>query len=486
MKKYLVLFVFAILFATVTYAQTADNKWSVGLYGGKNEYTGDFGNAIGDFSKAFYGFGSFQLNRYLSPSLDLGLNTSFGDYGYYKSQTERFLGKKLDPALLLSCKLNNDILFPAKWKFSPSLIAGAGFAYYRGDRISVSGVDFIVPFGLGLKYQFSPKVAVQYIGTYQLTFNDDRDFAIADMNDCYVKQSIGLVISFGAPCDGDKDGVKDKFDDCLNSPAGSDVNAKGCPADSDGDGVMDNVDECPTVAGLSNLAGCPDGDKDGIADKNDKCPDVAGISKFAGCPDSDSDGIQDSEDNCPKVAGIEKFMGCPDTDNDGIQDSEDKCPKVAGPAELKGCPDRDGDKVADIDDKCPDVAGVVTNKGCPEVKAEVIKIFTQALTGIQFETGKDIIRPTSFTILNNVVKVMQDNPEYLLEINGHTDNVGDDAANLDLSQRRANAVKKYLSDKGVDAARMTAKGFGETVPVGDNNTVAGRAQNRRVEFKVNF
>lgn len=486
MKQVTGLLLISLLFFQMMSAQTVENKWSIGFFGGKNEYTGDYGNAIGDFSKAFYGFGAMQLNRYLSPSFDLGLSASYGDYGYFKSSAERFLGKKLDPALLLSLKLNNDILFPAKWKFSPSLIAGAGLAYYNGNRISVSGVDFIVPLGLGLKYQISPKIAVQYIGTYQLTFNDDRDFAVADMNDCYVKHSVGIVIGFGAPCDSDKDGVKDKFDKCLNSPAGSVVNAEGCPADSDGDGVMDNVDECPDVAGLSNLAGCPDRDKDGIADKNDKCPDVAGITKFEGCPDTDNDGIQDSEDNCPSVAGIEKFQGCPDTDNDGIVDSEDRCPKVAGAAEFKGCPDRDGDKVADIDDKCPDVPGVVANKGCPEVKEEVKKIFTQALTGIQFETGKDIIRPTSFTILNNVVKVMQDNPEYLLEINGHTDNVGDDAANLDLSQRRANAVKKYLADKGIDAARMTATGYGETVPVADNATVAGRAKNRRVEFKVNF
>ncbi|NCC74681.1 MAG: hypothetical protein EOM06_14970, partial [Sphingobacteriia bacterium] len=239
MKQVTGFLLISLLFLQMMSAQTVENKWSIGFFGGKNEYTGDYGNAIGDFSKAFYGFGAMQLNRYISPSFDLGLSASYGDYGYFKSSAERFLGKKLDPALLLSLKLNNDILFPAKWKFSPSLIAGAGLAYYNGNRISVSGVDFIVPLGLGLKYQISSKIAVQYIGTYQLTFNDDRDFAVADMNDCYVKHSVGIVIGFGAPCDSDKDGVKDKFDKCLNSPAGSVVNAEGCPADSDGDGVMD-------------------------------------------------------------------------------------------------------------------------------------------------------------------------------------------------------------------------------------------------------
>lgn len=142
--------------------------------------------------------------------------------------------------------------------------------------------------------------------------------------------------------------------------------------------------------------------------------------------------------------------------------------------------------MADIDDRCPNEAGIAANKGCPEVKEEVLKVFTQALTGILFETGKDVIKASSFPILNNVVKVMNDNPVYNLAINGHTDNVGDDAMNLDLSDRRAAAVKKYLVDKGINAARMTSKGFGETMPVADNGTAAERTKNRRVEFKVVF
>ena len=130
--------------------------------------------------------------------------------------------------------------------------------------------------------------------------------------------------------------------------------------------------------------------------------------------------------------------------------------------------------------------GIKENKGCPEVKKETIEIFRQALTGIKFETGKDIIKPVSYPILDKVVKVMSDNPEYQLEINGHTDNVGDDTKNMTLSQNRANAVKAYLANKGIDSKRMVATGYGETRPAADNATPAGRAENRRVEFKVNF
>lgn len=151
-----------------------------------------------------------------------------------------------------------------------------------------------------------------------------------------------------------------------------------------------------------------------------------------------------------------------------------------------GTPDSDQDGIADNEDKCPTVAGLFVNKGCPEVKEEEKNIFQQALEGIQFETGKDVIQPTSFEILDKVSKVMVSNPVYLLNIEGHTDNEGDDAENLSLSQKRADAVKKYLEKKGITAVRISTKGFGETVPVADNTTEAGKAKNRRVEFKVEF
>ncbi|MBV5284126.1 MAG: OmpA family protein [Paludibacter sp.] len=137
-------------------------------------------------------------------------------------------------------------------------------------------------------------------------------------------------------------------------------------------------------------------------------------------------------------------------------------------------------------DKCPDVAGIAANKGCPEVKAETKKIFAQALQGIQFESGKNVIKKSSNSILDKVVKVMKENPSYNLEINGHTDSQGAAATNLELSQKRSDAVQAYLTKGGVEASRLSAKGFGETMPVADNATAAGKAKNRRVEFKVNF
>jgi len=312
-------------------------------------------------------------------------------------------------------------------------------------------------------------IALQYKFVYNFTNHDKRDNNYSnDDNDAFAEHSLGVIFSFGAPIDADGDGVSDKLDKCPNTTAGAAVDAIGCPLDSDGDGVPDYLDKCPnTPKGVAvDAAGCPiDTDGDGVADYLDKCPDTpAGVKVDAsGCAlDSDGDGVPDNVDKCP-----------------------DTTKGVA--VDVDGCPlDRDGDGVPDYMDKCPDVKGIAANKGCPEVKAETKKIFAQALQGIQFESGKDVIKKSSFSILNQVVKVMKENPSYNLEINGHTDSQGSAVKNIELSQKRADAVKTYLSKSGVDASRLTSKGFGQTVPVADNATAAGRAKNRRVEFKVNF
>jgi len=470
----------------VAQAQTADKQWGVGVMVGVNQYNGDLGNAVFDFKKAFYGFGSLSLHRYLSTSFNLGIQGTSGEYGFLKNDFERFKGNKFDAALLLSYKFNNGYILKEDSKFEPYATLGLGFASHSGDRI-IKGGDPTFPIGVGAKYHLNDWMAVQYQFLYSFTNEDKRDLQLeAGNNDRYAQQSVGLSFSFGGSKDADKDGVADKLDKCPNTPKGVSVTADGCPVDTDGDGVADYLDKCPTVKGIGEFAGCPDTDGDGIQDSEDKCPNVKGIAQFEGCPDTDGDGIQDSEDKCPNVKGITEFEGCPDTDGDGIPDSADKCPKVKGSAAMNGCPDGDNDGVADADDKCPNVAGIAANKGCPEVNEETKQIFEQALTGIQFESGSDVIKTSSYGILDKVVKVMQDNNGYNLEINGHTDSQGNVDKNLVLSQKRAAAVKKYLVDKGVSENRMTTAGFGITEPIADNNTAAGRRRNRRVEFKVNF
>lgn len=180
-----------------------------------------------------------------------------------------------------------------------------------------------------------------------------------------------------------------------------------------------------------------------------------------------------------------------DTDGDGVLDYLDKCPNTPhgahGLVDKNGCIlDSDGDGIPDYKDNCPKLFGDSVNNGCPEVKKEVKELFKQALQGIQFETAKSEILPVSSIILNKIAEILKLNPTYIVEIQGHTDNTGKSSANLLLSENRAESVRKYLVMRGVENNRLTSHGYGDTIPVADNNTEEGRSLNRRVEFVVSF
>jgi len=225
-----------------------------------------------------------------------------------------------------------------------------------------------------------------------------------------------------------------------------------------------------------------DSDNDGIIDNNDKCPNVPGVAKYEGCPvpDTDKDGINDENDKCPTVAGFAKYEGCPvpDTDKDGINDEEDKCPNQPGVARYQGCPvpDTDGDSVNDEEDKCPKVAGPADNFGCPVIGIKSYEIV--------FRTGSAVLLAKGKPILDTVVAYLKRNPDVEVTIDGHTDNIGSDKVNNPLSVRRAEATKKYLVSKGINADRLVTAGFGSTQPVADNKTAEGRQKNRRIEIKI--
>ncbi len=180
------------------------------------------------------------------------------------------------------------------------------------------------------------------------------------------------------------------------------------------------------------------------------------------------------------------FGNTTDRDKDGTPDKEDSCPDEPGPRSMDGCPDTDEDGVSDYEDECPYIPGDMTNNGCPEISEETQEVLDDALEGVFFETNKAVIRPESFTVLDRVVEVMEENETYKLRIEGHTDSTGDDALNQSLSERRAGAVRDYLIRKGIAGERLTSEGFGESRPIASNETTEGRAKNRRVEFKIEF
>jgi len=461
MKKILIL-ICAIAACFSTMAQTEERPWNLGLYGGRVEYNGEYGNKFFDVPAKFYGLGALTFSRYLNRTFDVALYGAFGNYGAVDSRDVEFKSTMIYGDLTLKYKiLRND-----EYLFRPYLFVGFGARYLCEDCNSSNlepGVSAVIPAGVGIDLRLSEAWSLRYIGSYGYGFRDDQDKRVCGKyGDQHLLHNIGITYSFGSG----------KTAKCPKPPkeAKGFLDADGCPKDSDGDGVPDYLDKCPgTPKGVKvDEHGCPlDSDGDGVPDYLDKCP------------------------NTPKGVKVDEH-GCPlDSDGDGVPDYLDKCPDTPkeawGTVDEHGCPkDRDGDGIPDYLDKCPDVPGIPENHGCPEIKDEVKKLLQKALNGIEFESGKATIKRTSHGILDQVATVMKENPAYLLQINGHTDNVGNAAKNQTLSQERAEAVKAYLEGKGVAGKRMTATGFGDTKPIADNKTAAGRTQNRRVEFVVSF
>jgi OmpA-OmpF porin, OOP family len=270
------------------------------------------------------------------------------------------------------------------------------------------------------------------------------------------------------------------------------------PADSDGDRVFDNYDyrydlhhkstqyydKCPTSTPIGvevDQYGCPpDADSDGVPDYLDKCPGTPAGMKVDkdGCPpDSDGDGVSDYLEKCPGTpAGVKvDENGCPlDSDGDGVPDYLDECPET--PADVKV--DKDG---------CPPP---VVEKAVPQAESAMETAIVEkgrVILNVQFDSDKSIVKKKYHEEIGNLADVMKKYPDLKIEIEGHTDNVGGSAYNEKLSQRRADAVNKYLAEKfGIDASRLSAKGYGLTRPIASNATKEGRQKNRRVEAAAEY
>lgn len=282
-----------------------------------------------------------------------------------------------------------------------------------------------------------------------------------------------------------------------------------------GKGLSDGVGT-PDVRAIVGLGGYwvtggewgYDFDGDGIYGKRDECPrqseDFDGHEDFDGCPDpdNDGDGIFDDDDTCDNTPeGVEVGEdGCPDNDldGDGIPNKYDKCPEDPEDRDRfedgDGCPDPDNDKdgLPDAQDSCPNEPETkndfLDEDGCPDSPNEKVVVSKNKIIitePVYFATNKDKILQQSFEILNEVARVLDENPQLrLVRVEGHTDSKGRDAYNQELSQRRAASVRKYLIGKGIARDRLEAIGYGETQPIADNETPEGRAKNRRVEFTI--
>ena len=406
-------------------------------------------------------------------------------------------------------------------KFS-NIGAGLGFMPYDGINLTLA-MDYIPTSYAALpnsnasapKQYFLPdkaktvNVALGFSIVWGSNRRDKDKDGVWDKIDMCPETPRGVQVdSVGCPLDEDHDGVPDYLDHCLGTPAAAIgyVDSVGCALDTDGDGVEDYKDKCPNTPkeayGMVDSVGCPiDTDGDGVPDYIDECPgtpkEAYGKVDAKGCPiDTDGDGVPDYLDQCPgtpaEAYGKVDEKGCPiDTDGDGVPDYIDECPgtpsAARGHVDARGCElDTDGDGVPDYKDECPTVSGLKENKGCPELKREVRQLLQKAMQGIEFETGKATIKKKSYPLLNQIATIFNENKDYIVEVQGHTDNTGKYELNKSLSEKRANAVRDYLIAQGVDFQRLTAVGYGPDVPIADNKTKAGRAKNRRVEFKITF
>lgn len=444
----------AIISLSAVQAQNENNKWILSI--GANAVSMRPGNSLEDSFSSYFnvgGQGNFMapisyvtVGRQLKGGLSVGVtgswntiskfvhhNNTTDKYYVYNPGDLSFLAVDLNARYSLQNALNSEV-------FDPYLYAGIGGTGLSGYPSTFSG-----NYGIGLNAWVLDHLAI----TFQTGFRQQTG-TIKNQT----QHLLGLTFGFGAK-------------------------------DQDKDRVADDKDECPTVPGLKQFNGCPDTDGDGIADKDDNCPEVAGLEDLKGCPDTDGDGITDKDDQCPSLAGTSEMMGCPDTDGDGVADHIDECKEEKGAADNKGCPwpDTDGDGTVDKDDKCPNVKGAIDNAGCPVVSEEVIKKLNSFLTkAVLFETGKTTLSEEANAILNEMAALMIEYGNDKFQIEGHTDSVGDEVKNQELSEKRAASIKQYLIEAGVDANNLTSKGYGEYSPIASNRTRAGRAKNRRVEI----
>ena len=437
--------------------------------------------------------------------------TRMYDCKFYEEVT---IGAAFRPVNWFNLAVSYSLLENGKYS---NIGAGLGFMPYDGINMTLA-MDYIPTSYAGMDINGQKRYVLPYKSkgfNMALGFSicwgsnkrdKDKD-GVWDKLDMCPNTPLGVAVDEqGCPLDEDKDGVPDYLDKCLGTPAAAlgTIDSVGCPIDSDGDGVPDYIDRCPNTPkeaiGTTDSVGCPiDSDGDGVADYLDRCPntpkEAIGHVDAQGCPlDSDKDGIPDYLDRCPGTpegASVNE-NGCElDSDGDGVPDWRDECPRTRkeaiGHVDAKGCDlDSDHDGVPDWQDECPHTPGIKENKGCPEVKREIRQLLKKAMQGIEFETARATIRPSSYSLLDEIAQQFIENPSFIIEVQGHTDNTGKADKNMTLSQDRANAVRDYLIGKGVPAERMTARGYGQDKPIADNSTKAGRAKNRRVEFDITF
>lgn len=372
-------------------------------------------------------------------------------------------------------------LFP-EYDLRPYGYAGFGYLAFGADITgnsrftqNLAGPDELesgsitLPMGIGLTWTLSDHLDffAEYMKT--LTFSDAMDEWISEDNDNYNMVNFGVTIYLG-----DRD-----------EPVQPEAPIPPSPKDTDGDGLLDEDETSIYNTDYTNR----DTDGDGLIDGEE-------VNRYKTDPtlrDTDYDRLLDGEEvNSHKTDPKVK-----DTDQDGCSDGDEVLDMNTNPLVV----DTDGDELGDCDErnvyrtnplvKDTDGDGAEDGKevrdGTDPLTADVLQIQESGeivLEGINFETNSAVITEDSNPILRKALNTLRTNPDLRVEVQGHTDDVGSSASNLRLSERRANSVRDWLIQNGIDGTRMTARGYGEDAPLVPNDSAENRSKNRRIQFRV--
>ncbi|MBX2991810.1 MAG: OmpA family protein [Bacteroidetes bacterium] len=483
---------------------STDGKWSLSFHGGANIWISDLNTrraSPGGDLVLRYG-----LSRRFSFGIMLGYDRLIG-IEHPETVAPNPASPPLSEYMALSMASANFIVvynYPITLDFRPYVYAGiGGAAYLRQDRFDnhiPDGGDRIkrtlhIPVGFGFEIPMSQNVsfAIDLGARIMDDYTDDwKGNSIIEQStrpgiaDWYPTGRLGFNFYFGKNDDDD-----DPDNDGLTNTEERRYGTNPYNADSDGDGLKDGEEIFRHNTNPLKW----DTDGDGLSDGDE----VLKYKTFPNRTDSDEDGLNDGHE----VLKYETNPLKPDTDGDGLTDGDEVLKYGTDP--LKA--DTDGDSLSDGDEilryrtdprnKDTDGGGVddgteVKRGTNPldksddfpvqkrELKAEVGQAVV--LEGIVFQTGKATITPVSEDILTLALNTLRQHPDMTVEIRGHTDNTGSRSLNDGLSQRRADAVRLWLLNRGIAANRITATGFGQDYPIDTNLTAEGRQRNRRIEF----
>ena len=452
-----------------SYAQNLSGRFGLGVFGAGVKMVG------GDIDRSTIDqWAGFRIKYGHTPALALDLNVGCGWVYPRDTENSQFSSDGGFKTVLLPFNTNLIIHLLPKVKQRPFISFGIGLtqwdirklsgnvsAFSMGESVNGSKLSATILAGLGFEFFVTNDITAELCLKYHQLLKDNEDTIGYgdDANDGIVELRLSFAYFWGGFKDSDKDGIEDKYDLDKNNPEDID-------GFKDHDGILD-----------------PDNDEDGILDRLDKAPnkpeDLDGFQDLDGVPDpdNDGDGILDKNDNCPNTKedmdGFEDNDGCPeyDNDNDSIPDSLDQCPNW--PEDFNGYMDHDG-----CPDNKPESPPVKKTEPPPYNISENIM-----LKGVNFASNSSQLTIDSYSVLNEIIKVLLKFPAIEIELCGYTDSLGDWNYNQQLSKKRAQAVKQYLINKGIAYFRIKAVGFGEENPIAPNTTKTGRAANRRIEFK---